>query len=423
MLDINYIRENKDIVKKAISDKGMNLDVDKLLDVDNRRRELIQKVDELRQARNQAAHEKDIEKGREVKGKLEGLEKELREVEEEYGQLMLYVPNIPSSDSPIGPNSDSNQEVSKWGDIPEFEFEVKDHVALGKSLDIIDLEQGVRVSGFRGYYLKNEGALLHWAVLRFALDKIQKAGFKLMAPPTLVHESALVGSGHIPFSRENTYQISNPGKLETGEEIKNPVFLTGTSEPSLLAYYADKTLSESELPIKVCALTHCYRSEIGDYGRDTKGLYRVHEFDKVEQVIITRNNLEESEEHFKAMQKISEEILQDLGIPYHVVATSTGDMGAGKYRMNDIEAWMPGRGKYGETHSNSNLTDWQARRLNLKFKKDGESVYCYTLNNTVIASPRILIAILENFQQKDGSIKIPDVLVPYTGFTEIKPKN
>ena len=186
----------------------------------------------------------------------------------------------------------------------------------------------------------------------------------------------------------------------------------------------DTTLSEEQLPIKVCAMTHCYRSEIGDYGKDTRGLYRVHEFDKVEQVVICKNNLEESEEIFIKMQKISESILQELGLPYHVVATSTGDMGAGKYRMNDIETWMPGRESFGETHSNSNLTDWQARRLNLKFKtKDGQTFYCFTLNNTVLASPRILIAILENFQLADGSIKIPEVLKEYTNFSEILPKD
>lgn len=423
MLDINFVRENSEIVKKAVHEKGVDVDIDLLLKIDQERRDLITKVEELRQQRNLAAKDRNIEKGKEVKEKLDGLEEELRNVEERFNHLILYVPNIPASDAPIGPNSDSNIEISKWGEISKFDFEIKDHVQLGKDLDIVDFEQGVKVSGFRGYYLKNEGAILHWAVLKFALDKIQKSGFKTMVPPTLVHEKVLIGSGHLPFGGENIYQISNPGKLETGEDVKNPLFLTGTSEPSLLSYYLDKTVNETDLPIKICALTHCYRSEVGDYGKDTRGLYRVHEFDKVEQVVICQNSLEESEEIFKEMQQISESILQELEIPYHVLATSTGDMGAGKYRMNDIEAWMPGRGKYGETHSNSNLTDWQARRLNLKFKSsDGKINYCYTLNNTVIASPRILIAIFENFQQADGSIKIPEALVPYTGFAEIRPK-
>ena len=423
MLDINFIRENIDIVKKAVSDKGVDIDIDELLEVDKKRRDLIAKVDDLRQQRNTAAKDRNIEKGKQVKEQLDGLEDELKIEEDTFQSLMLYVPNIPSDDAPVGSNSDSNVEISKWGEIPKFNFKVKDHFELGRLLDIIDTEAGVKTSGFRGYYLKNQGAILHLAVLNFAFDKIVDEGFTPLIPPTLVHEKALIGSGHIPFGKDNTYQIGNPEKLASGEEVRNPLYLAGTSEPSLLAYFMDRTLLEEELPIKVCALTHCYRSEIGDYGRDTRGLYRVHEFDKVEQVIICRNNLEESEDFFKQMQKISENILQELGLPYHVIATSTGDMGAGKYRMNDIETWMPSREGYGETHSNSNLTDWQARRLNLKYKtKSGQTHFVYTLNNTVLASPRILIALLENLQQEDGSIKIPEILQKYTGFSEILPK-
>lgn len=423
MLDINFIRENIEVVKKAIQEKGVDLDLEGLLKADQKRRELILRVDELRRQRNEAAKERDTEKGKQVKEQLEGLEEELRETEAAYINLMLLVPNIPSLDSPVGPDSDSNKEIFKWGEILEFNFPAKNHIELGKALDILDLEAGAKVSGFRGYYLKNEGAILHWAVLNYAFEQIVSQGFKPMVTPTMVHDSVLVGSGHFPFGKDSIYQIANPGKLESGEEIKNSIYLTGTSEPSLLAYYSDKTLHEQDLPIKVCAMTQCYRSEIGDYGRDVKGLYRVHEFAKVEQVVISKNDLTESEELFKQMQNISEKLLQDLGLPYHVVQTSTGDMGAGKYRMNDIEAWMPGRGKYGETHSNSNLTDWQARRLNTKFKSsDGEVFYCYTLNNTVIASPRILIAILENHQQEDGTVIIPEVLRKYTGFSEIRPK-
>jgi len=415
MLDINFIRENLDKVKKAIFEKGVDIDIDQLLETDKKRRELIQQVDELRARRNIIAKEKNIEEGKRIKQELDGLEDELRVEEEKFKNLMLYVPNIPSEDSPIGRNSTYNVEILKWGEIPKFDFKIRDHLELGKQLDIIDVEAGVKVSGFRGYYLKNEGAILHLALLNFAFDKIVKEGFTPMLPPTLIHDKALIGSGHIPFAGDNTYQIA---------DSERPLYLAGTSEPSLLAYFMDTTLSEEQLPIKVCAMTHCYRSEIGDYGKDTRGLYRVHEFDKVEQVVICKNNLEESEEIFIKMQKISESILQELGLPYHVVATSTGDMGAGKYRMNDIETWMPGRESFGETHSNSNLTDWQARRLNLKFKtKDGQTFYCFTLNNTVLASPRILIAILENFQLADGSIKIPEVLKEYTNFSEILPKD
>ncbi|OGE32108.1 serine--tRNA ligase [Candidatus Daviesbacteria bacterium RIFCSPHIGHO2_01_FULL_44_29] len=420
MLDINFIRDNKEIIKKAITDKGIDLDLENLLEIDQARRDLILKVEELRRKRNAAAQLRDIEKGKAIKQELGTLEKELAEIENRFKEMMLFIPNIPSLDSPIGPDSLSNVEIKKWGENPQFSFTPKDHVELSKALGIVDFEAGVKVSGFRGYFLKGQGALLHLAVLNYALGKIVKAGFTPMIPPTLVSERVLIGSGHFPFGKEGIYQIANPGKIETGEEIKNPVFLVGTSEPSLLGYFADRTLSEAELPIKVAGISSCYRSEVGDYGRDTKGLYRVHEFAKVEQVVICRNDLAESEKLFGEIQQISEGILQELGIPYHVIVTSTGDMGAGKYQMNDIEAWMPGRGSYGETHSNSNLTDWQARRLNLKFKdKAGETHLCYTLNNTVIASPRVLIAILENFQQEDGSVIIPEALRPYTGFDKI----
>lgn len=422
MLDINFIRENKDLVKKAIADKAMELNLEELLLLDEKRRQLILKVDELRHQRNQAAEKRDIEEGKKIKQELNALEEQLKREEDRYNHLMLFVPNIPSKDSPIGKDATANKELKKWGEIKKFDFPVKNHIDLGKMLDIIDLEQGAKVSGFRGYYLKNQGAILHWAILQFALEKIRTASFSLLVPPTLVHEKVLVGSGHFPFGKENVYQIANPGKLQSGEEIKNPLFLTGTSEPTLLAYFMDKTLDESKLPVKVCALTQCYRSEVGDYGKDTRGLYRIHEFAKVEQVVICKNDLSESMDHFNKMQQISEEILQELGLPYRAIANSTGDMGAGKYYMVDLETWMPGRENYGETHSNSNLTDWQARRLNLKFKgKDGKAYYCYSLNNTVIASPRILIAILENYQQKDGSVKIPPALVSFTNFSEIKP--
>lgn len=430
MLDIKFIRENPDLVQKAAKNKGVDIDIKHLLEIDKKKQELGQSVQKLQAERNALTKTiagkptlEQIEKGRIIRIKLEKEDNAFKAVKEELDLILLRTPNIPSDDSPVGPNADSNKEIFKWGEIPKFPFEVKDHIELGKSLDIIDLEKGVATSGFRGYYLKGDGARLHWAILQFAMDKIISADFSLVVPPMLVHEKALTGSGQFPFGADNVYRISNPGKLETGDEVKNPLYLAGTSESSLLAYFSEKTFSENELPKKVCAMTSCYRSEVGDYGRDTRGLYRVHEFSKVEQVVICKNDLELSEKYFKEMQQISEKVLQDLEIPYHIIATSTGDMGAGKYRMNDIEAWMPGRDKYGETHSCSNLTDWQARRLNIRIKsKEGQSSFVYTLNNTVIASPRILIAILENYQQVDGSIIIPKVLQKYIGKEKIIPQ-
>lgn len=422
MLDINFIRENSEKIKKAVLDKDIDMDIDQLLELDDKRRALTREVEELHRQRNAAAKNKDMTFGRKIKENLSGLDQRLREAEEEYEFLMLKVPNIPSKDSPVGPDSRSNQEIKRWGEIPRFSFQAKDHLTLGESLDIIDTKQGVKVSGFRGYYLKNEGALTHWSLLQLALDRIIGAGFNLLVPPTLVHERVLVGSGHFPFGKDNIYQITHAADAKKAAESKNPLFLAGTSEPSLLAYFMDKTINEEELPLKLCALTQCYRSEVGDYGKDTRGLFRVHEFTKVEQVVIC-GSFEQSEQLFDEIQNISERLLQDLALPYRVMNISTGDMGVGKYKMFDVEAWMPSRESFGETHSNSNLTDWQARRLNMKFKtKDGKVCHCFTLNNTVIASPRILIALFENYQQEDGSIKIPEILTPYAKLSEIKPK-
>lgn len=428
MIDIKFIRENSKIVQKAAKDKGVDIDVNHILEIDKKHRELSLNVQKLREERNvlvsaikgKPAPEQ-IEKGKNIKEKIEKQEHALKAVWEELRTWLLQIPNIPAKDTPIGPDSKFNKEISKWGEIPKFDFPIKNHIEIGNNLNILDFVAGAKVSGFRGYYLKNEGALLHWAVLNFAFQKMVSHGFNPMTPPTLIHEFALVGSGHFPFGKQDVYQIANAGKLESGEEIKSPIYLSGTSESSLLAYFSDKTLNEEELPVKVCALTQCYRSEVGSYGKDVKGLYRVHEFMKVEQVVICKNDLKESESLYQEMQSISEEILQELNLPYRVVQNSTGDMGAGKYKMFDIETWMPARGNFGETHSNSNLTDWQSRRLNLKFKdKKGSVNYCYTLNNTVIASPRILIAILENYQQKDGSVLIPKVLQKYIGKNIIK---
>lgn len=422
MLDIKFIHENRDELKKAIENKGIDLNLDELLVADEKRRELLKAIEELNAEKNnindqiQKAENREelISKGKEIKEKLEKLEPEYKKVKKEFDDLMLLVPNISSVDAPVGGSSEDNKEVSKWGDIPEFDFKIKDHIELGKNLDLIDLERGVKTSGFRGYYLKNEAVYLQMAVLMHALSKMQEKGFSMMIPPTIVRDFALIGSGHFPSGRDEIYELANPGKNEKGEEVKEKFFLAGTSEPSLLAYFADSILKEEELPKKVCGFSQCYRSEIGSYGKDTKGLYRIHEFMKVEQVIVCKADTKEADQWLETMRGIAEEMLQDLKLPYRVLDICTGDMGAGKYRMYDIETWMPSRNAYGETHSDSNLTDWQARRLNIKYKdKEGNAKYAYTLNNTVIASPRILIAILENYQQADGSVKIPEVLQKY----------
>jgi len=428
MLDINFIKENLKALKKVSKDKGIEIDYSHLLELDDKRRQLIQEIDLIRQRRNEIADllkdpkkrsQKLIGEGKDLKDKIAALEEEFNRVKAEFDELMLMVPNLISHDTPIGKDDKDNKEVAKWGDIPKFKFKIKDHVQLGQDLDILDIERGVKISGFRGYYLKNEGAQMQLALMQYALHKLVAKGFTPFITPTLVKEAALIGSGHFPAGKEEIYQIGNPGKIESGEELKEPLYLAGTSEPSLLAYHMDETLNETDLPLKYCGFSTCYRSEIGSYGKDTKGIYRLHEFMKIEQVLICKAELKESLVWLEELRNISEEVLQDLKLPYHVIAVCTGDMGAGKYKMYDIETWMPSRQAYSETHSDSFLTDWQARRLNLKYKtKAGETKYVYTLNNTAIASPRILIAIWENYQNKDGSITIPEILRPYLGNQE-----
>src|SRR3989344_9633616 len=410
MLDINYIRDNLEKVKKSIEARKANIDVEKLLKLDGERRELIIKVDDLRAKRNEAAKNKDIETGKKIKNELDDWEKKLDEVEKEWQELMFLVPNILLDEVPIG-DATQNKVIRKEGEQPKFSFKPKDHIELGRLLDIIDFDRGVKVGGFRGYYLKNEGAKLHWAILNFALDHIAKKGYQVVVPPVIDKGFALLGGGQFPWGEEDTYKLGDDE------------YLVGTSEIPLMALHANETFELVDLPKKYLALSACFRTEIGSYGKDTKGLYRVHEFYKVEQVILCEANEQDSLGFFEELQENSEEILQMLGLPYQVVVLSSEDMGKKAALTYDIETFMAGRDGYGETHSNSICLDFQTRRLKIKYHdKNGDVKYCHALNNTAIASPRILIALLENFQQEDGSIKIPEVLQKYTGFSEIKPK-
>lgn len=447
MLDIKFIRDNADAVKKAITDKRVDLNLDALLDLDIERRDLLTETETFQATKNAFSKEMASLSEEDKKAKLLELQEmdarhteikeKLRAVEAEYNNLMLLVPNIPSPETPIGKDDSENVPWSYWSpelghvdpkdeekvrQVPgELGFEPKDHVALAKELDLADFERGTEVSGFRGYFLKNELVLMHQAVLWYAMEKLREKGFTLMQTPTLVREFALIGSGHFPAGRAEVYQVGNAANLES--EDKEKQFLAGTSEPSLIGYYANQILDESQLPIQVSGISPCYRSEVGSYGKDTKGLYRVKEFMKVEQVVICKADVMEGDTWLEKLREISEEILQDLKLPYRVLNICTGDMGAGKYKMYDIETWMPGRGSYGETHSDSNLTDWQARRLNIRYKDaTGKTKFAYTLNNTAVASPRILIAILENYQQADGSVKVPEVLQKFVGTDVIKKK-
>ena len=420
MLDIRFIRENREPVENAIKVKEIDLDLDELLELDKKRRKLIVEKDELRKKRKEAAKSKSVLIGKKIKTELSKVEKNLKEIEASYQELMYLVPNVPADSSPVGGEQDF-KVLEEIGKRPKFDFEIKDHIELGQSLDILDIDRGVKVSGSRGYFLKNEGTLLQLGVLMLALRKAVGKGFTPVVPPTMIREFALYGSGHFPFGREEVYELEEYSK----KKEKEKKFLAGTAEPSLLSYHAGETLNEKDLPIKLCGISTCYRREVGGYGKDTKGLYRVHEFTKVEQVMLTSNDLKVSEDSFMEMLQHSKDLLADLDLPYRVIDVATGDMGAGKYKMYDLETWMPSRNEYGETHSCSNLTDWQSRRLNIKYRdRAGKIQFTHALNNTVIASPRILVAILENNQQKNGSVKIPEVLQEFVGGKKkIEPKD
>ena len=426
MLDIKYIRENAEGIKKAINDKRIELDLDALLKVDEERVAAVQEVEKLKAEKNLLNDKMKsatlderktlIEEGTAIKEKLSEVEPKLEEIRKKYAELMVLVPVIPSVDTPVGKDDSENAELYRKGKIREFDFTPKTHIELAEELDIVDFVRGSKVSGYRGYYLKNEGTLLVLAMMQYAISKMVSKGYSPMIPPTLVKEFALFGSGYFKGTEydseaDNIYQIATRDKEMDGAESKEKKFLVGTAEPSLLAYFSDEVLDESRLPIKVCGFSPCYRSEIGDYGKDNKGLYRVHEFMKVEQVVVSKSDIEEATKIQEEMVGISEEMHAELGLPYRKLQICTGDMPAGKYRAFDLEAWMPGLNRWGETGSASNFLDWQARRLNVKYKDAlGNRKFAYLLNNTALPSVRPIIAILENYHQADGSVVVPEVL-------------
>lgn len=408
MLDIKFIRENLDLCKTAAINKNRVVDWAALLASDERRRELISKAEVLRAERNDVSKVRTPEsavRGKEIKEALKVVEDELRTVEEQFATLMYTVPNIPDSSVPIGKDEHDNVETKKWGEPTKFSFTPKDHMELAKSLDLMDFERGAKVGGFRAYFLKNEAAQLEFAVLFYTFQKLVSKGYTPLIAPSLVKEFAFFGNGQFPWSRDETYELEKDG-----------LFLSGTAEVPVTAYLSDEVLVEKDLPKKFVAFSPCFRREAGSYGKDTKGAYRLHQFNKVEQVIIAPAETSNSLTLHEELLANSEEILQDLKLPYRVLLMCTGDMGEPQVKKYDIETWMPGRNAYGETMSNSFMGDFQARRLKMRYRaKDGSIKFCHTLNNTAIASPRILIAILENYQQADGSVRIPDVLQPLIG--------
>ena len=414
MLDRRFIRDNPEAVKAAVRVKGIDLDVDELLRLDQSSRELQRELDEAQTQRksfarefakaDEATREKLKAEHEEQDLHLRSVREQLTDVNERLQALLLRTPMIPWTGAPVGDES-ANLTIRTWGEQPAFDFEPKDHVELLESRDWAEFSRARKASGERAYALKGEMVLLERAMLSYALDYLIELGLMPISVPALVREEPLIGNGQFPAHREETYAIP-----------ADDLYLAGTAEVSLVGFRSNEILEHKELPIRYAGFSPCFRREAGSAGRDVRGLLRVHQFEKVEQFVICRADDEESDRWHAELLDAAEHLLQGLGLAYQVVEISTGDMGAGKYRMNDIETWMPSLGAYRETHSCSSLHDWQARRASIRYRDtDGTVKFAYTLNNTAIATPRLLAALVENYQTADQKVQIPKVLRPYLG--------
>jgi len=430
MLDYKFIVENKSAVSGNIADRFMKADVEEVERLYYKRTELTTHLQSLQQKRNtnagamkgklaQEERDKLIEEGKKLKEEIASSESELAIIEKELLYEARKIPNMAHPDAPIGKEDKDNLEIKRSGKIPEFDFTPADHVKLGQDLDIIDFDNGTKVSGTKFYYLKNEGVFLELGLVRYALDILQKKGFTPFITPDIAREEILEGIGFNPRGEE-----SNVYTLESEDaQLKQRQCLVGTAEITLGGYYSDTILQKEKLPLRLAGLSHCFRREAGAAGQFSKGLYRVHQFTKLEMFVFCLP--EESGQIHEELRSIEEGIFEGLNIPFRVVDTCTGDLGAPAYRKWDLEAWMPGRnnGEWGEVTSTSNCTDYQARRLNVRFKdNDGKNKFVHMLNGTAIAVSRAIIAILENFQQADGTVRLPKALAPYCGFEVIRKK-
>lgn len=406
MLDIQFIRENSKKVKKGIEAKHLDSKlVDVVLELDEERRRLLGKIEELRAKRNILSKKQDIKEGKEVKVKLQKLEPELIEIEKEYKEKLYQIPNPPADDVKTGKGESENEVVKKWGE--KKESPAKDYLELSEKLDIVDIKRAAKVSGSRFGYLKGDAALLELALVQFAMELLVKEGFTPIIPPSLIKKESMRGMGYLEHGGEEDMYVFE----------KDDLVLVGTSEQSIGPMHMDEVLEEKDLPKRYVSFSPCFRREAGSYGKDTKGILRVHQFDKVEMFSFTKP--EDSEKEHEYLLSLEEKLFQALEIPYQVVKMCSGDLGAVASKKYDLEAWMPGQGKYREVTSTSNTTDFQARRLNIKYQDKGETKYVHTLNGTAFAIGRTIIAIIENYQQKDGSILIPEVLQKWVGKKKI----
>jgi len=415
MLDIKFIRENKDIIKEGAKKKHIEVDIDKLLSVDEKRLELLSRVEFLRgeqnKMNNSIATERDITVRGQMIGEMKMVKEDLSKKEEDlkavmmdWQILMLTVPNVPDMSVPEGESDEDNQEIKKWGEKPNFNFEAKDHIELMTNLKMVDFERGVKVHGFRGYFLTGDGVRLSMAVWNYALDFFSQKEFIPFIPPVVVNRKTFFGTGYLPQGEDDLY------KTQDGD------FLAGTAEVPIMGFHADEILKEEELPKKYLGFSPCYRREAGAHSKDVKGLIRVHEFYKLEQVILCKASHTESVAFHDEVNRNTEEFIESLNIPYHTVVNCGGDLGMGQVKKYDIELWVPKEEKYREISSASYFHDFQTRRLNIRYRdENGKMNYVHSINCTAIPTPRVLVSIVENFQQADGSIKVPEVLIKYLG--------
>lgn len=418
MLDIKFIRENRDLVKQAAHKKHITVDVDKLINLDNDRLDLLRDIESLRSEQNaqsqkiqtitdSAVREQSIVTMRTLKESLKDKEVLYKKIEKKWKGLMLQIPNIPDMSVPDGESDADNAQIKEWGNQTDFAFKPKDHVEIMQSLDMVDFERGSKVHGFRGYYLKNDAVRLSFAIWQYALDFFGKKGFNPMMPPTIVREENLYGTGHLPNEAEDVYITQDSD------------YLAGTAEVPIMGYHSGEVLDESVFPIKYLAFSPCYRREAGSHGKDTKGLIRVHEFYKWEQVMLCEASHQKSVEYHEWINRNTEEFIESLHIPYQTVLNCGGDLGQGQVKKYDIELWVPMEKKYREISSASYFHDFQTRRFNIRYKDvDGKMRFAHSLNCTAIPTPRILVSLIENFQQSDGTIRVPEVLQKYLGARE-----
>lgn len=415
MLDIKFIRENLELVKMAAKKKKININLDTLVKVDDSRREISLRIEQKRAEQNRVSDgipkEEDqtvkqdlILQMQKLKEEIQFDEERIKPIMEEWHSLMLQVPNIPDMSVPDGDSDEDNIEIKTWGDKSKFDFEAKDHVELMTKHNMVDFERGTKVHGFRGYYLIGDGARLSWAIWNYANDFFQQKGFVPVLPPAIVRKSNLYGTGHLPNEADDVYKTQDED------------YLIGTSEVSVMGYYSDEILDKKLFPVKFIGFSPCYRREAGSHGKDTRGLIRVHEFYKLEQVMLCEASHEKSVEWHEWLNRNTEEFIESIGIPYQTVLNCGGDLGQGQVKKYDIELWVPGEQKYREISSASYFHDFQTRRFNIRYRDEDKKVrYAHSLNCTAIPTPRILVSLMENFQQSDGTIKVPEVLQPYFG--------